>query len=653
MYTMLLIFLISSCSKTISFLDRSKEKKLILKTEDKKRILVPNFIENFQPKENFMTSIKEGSLKSIYLQTYPLHLSIYSYIYDKSNENFQKIEKVLKSFENFKNLLSEEDFEEYINERINGYDTNGLTPLHVAVLSKEYKVIELIFSEKYGFKFDVNIATAYEKVTPLSLAISLTIGIKEDTKNLHQDMNNIINKIISFKPKLGLLDKDNISECGYAALSGDIELIKNIIENLNYQISEEEISPLALSAANNNYNILSYLSDKENYQKWGNLKKLEFVSYVFKNSNLQELRKSLNEKPILEIIEKYMEEYKNTIDTEGKTPLIYSIEFNNQENINKDYLKENLSYSPKLIFDICKNDDNYEFVKNLLNQKINFDLRDSRNNTPLHISLKSDAVKIASILINTVGAQGINKANSKGQTPLHIAAANNHITLVERLLKNRADVNITDKNGNTPLHYAVLKENVEVIRLLIGNEAKLDIHNNQDEVPADLSDKPYILQELKRELPKEIDVEGLSKEIAFKVMKALKSSGIQSITSKLTEANIEETKENSQEDEILKRARKLLKDISGDLGKINLIDLDKEFEIIAPVLTSLNHTEDRVIIKDASRAINKYIRKIEGSSKENLKRNNIDPEKVSSVLGSISKQLEQLKEQPVIQQNVQ
>ncbi|MGD0546393.1 MAG: ankyrin repeat domain-containing protein [Terracidiphilus sp.] len=65
-----------------------------------------------------------------------------------------------------------------------------------------------------------------------------------------------------------------------------------------------------------------------------------------------------------------------------------------------------------------------------------------------------------------------------GQTPLHIAAFNDHKVVAEFLLANKADVNAKAKNGSTPLHLAAAKGNKDIVELLLANKAEINALDN-------------------------------------------------------------------------------------------------------------------------------------------------------------------------------
>lgn len=68
----------------------------------------------------------------------------------------------------------------------------------------------------------------------------------------------------------------------------------------------------------------------------------------------------------------------------------------------------------------------------------------------------------------------INKLNSNGAAPLHIAARQRHEDLIKLLVDNKADVNEVDGNGMTPLMHAVMRDHVPSIKVLLANGAKIE-----------------------------------------------------------------------------------------------------------------------------------------------------------------------------------
>ena len=84
----------------------------------------------------------------------------------------------------------------------------------------------------------------------------------------------------------------------------------------------------------------------------------------------------------------------------------------------------------------------------------------------------------------------VNEVDSKlGYTPLHLAAQNDNLYFVRKLIEKGADVNAKDKYGNTPLFKAVYfyKGDKQVINELLKNGANAEETNNSGVSPKTLA----------------------------------------------------------------------------------------------------------------------------------------------------------------------
>lgn len=71
----------------------------------------------------------------------------------------------------------------------------------------------------------------------------------------------------------------------------------------------------------------------------------------------------------------------------------------------------------------------------------------------------------------------VNYVDDRGTSPLHIAAQNNQIEIVEKLLESGADVNaLTKHDGWSALHFAATRGYNEIVKILIDAGANLDVH---------------------------------------------------------------------------------------------------------------------------------------------------------------------------------
>ena len=77
----------------------------------------------------------------------------------------------------------------------------------------------------------------------------------------------------------------------------------------------------------------------------------------------------------------------------------------------------------------------------------------------------------------------INETNRFGRTPIFLAAREDDMSLVEKLITRDADINQSDNCGDTPLHMAALYNHSETIKTLVDAGGDLNARNNRGHTP--------------------------------------------------------------------------------------------------------------------------------------------------------------------------
>lgn len=98
--------------------------------------------------------------------------------------------------------------------------------------------------------------------------------------------------------------------------------------------------------------------------------------------------------------------------------------------------------------------------------------------------LASDATRVAFLLEK--GAD-VNKRDSEGYAPLHVAARNKRASIVTLLLDHKADPNLRDRDGFTPLHHAALRDSAGAIEALKKGGADLEMRTPTGVTPLALA----------------------------------------------------------------------------------------------------------------------------------------------------------------------
>lgn len=81
-----------------------------------------------------------------------------------------------------------------------------------------------------------------------------------------------------------------------------------------------------------------------------------------------------------------------------------------------------------------------------------------------------------------------NKEDPTGWTPLHYAAAGNHVEIAKFLIENGADINLkTATDGKSALHWGAFHGHLPVVELLISKGANINDKDDDGYTPLDIA----------------------------------------------------------------------------------------------------------------------------------------------------------------------
>ena len=138
-------------------------------------------------------------------------------------------------------------------------------------------------------------------------------------------------------------------------------------------------------------------------------------------------------------------------------------------------IEESLSSGPE--------DDTYT-VLYLLTRGVNINAYHKDHETPLHLAVMSDNLKLVALLVKNHAS--LTHVNMHGETPLHNACRGGSSRIVTCLINAGCDKDAKTYDGNTPLHNAVRFNRIENIRILILSGANPMIKNRRGEHPMNL-----------------------------------------------------------------------------------------------------------------------------------------------------------------------
>lgn len=124
---------------------------------------------------------------------------------------------------------------------------------------------------------------------------------------------------------------------------------------------------------------------------------------------------------------------------------------------------------------------NPAFIKLMLEQGADINLRNDNGQTPLDLAIEGDDYPSAKFLIES-GAD-VSARGNRARTALHHAAELERINIIDALIDAGADVNAMDEEGLTPFHLAVARERYNGWKLLLQNGADINAKDHGGRTP--------------------------------------------------------------------------------------------------------------------------------------------------------------------------
>ncbi len=124
-------------------------------------------------------------------------------------------------------------------------------------------------------------------------------------------------------------------------------------------------------------------------------------------------------------------------------------------------------------------DGDVERVRALIAERANLNAAQGDGMTALHWAAFNDDHEIARLLL-AADAEVMVRTRVGAITPLWLAASNGSAAMIDRLLRNEADVNFPSATGATPLMAAAMAGNVEAIDLLVERGAWINARESEN-----------------------------------------------------------------------------------------------------------------------------------------------------------------------------
>jgi ankyrin repeat protein len=335
---------------------------------------------------------------------------------------------------------------------ITSFDSEGLTPLHTAVLSSHHQIIRFLLRE--GHNVDIRNRKP-EQDTPLLWAIrsavsdSIRILLEHGADINAQDNDGRTSMMLA-------IDRGNLGAAKELLAAGVDPIQHSFLDTLELQpqlLVSMKVLPVMMELINagadvNTKHTSSGRALLHHAAAAGNA---TFVSYLLKHGSVVDVP-----------------EYK----TMG-TPLAYAVRRNHIECV-RILLHAGADRSIKLennvtLAHLAADLTNGKLMQILLEKPMEIDACDSTGLTPLCVAIQSGNTDCVRVLLDAgANRNTVLKGSWVGWTPAHFAASCKDGNIMINMLEKTLEINVqTEAEGWTPLCIAIQRGNTDCVRILL------------------------------------------------------------------------------------------------------------------------------------------------------------------------------------------
>ena len=368
---------------------------------------------------------------------------------------------------------------------INAKDINGDSPLFLAVKKDKLNAVIMLLQK------DADVNTQDKKGDTPLIFVSRNGNIDILTVLLKHKANpNITNKdgefpllvalqnknketmkiLLKNKARMDLFDRNGNTIFHNACNSDNIEFVKILVDNgidVNIQNNKRQTA-LNMACKKGNLKLVQYLIDKNAMLGLS----VSIILFACESGSIE--------------LVKYLVSLGANIKAEtenGMSPLHLCCKSPEKIKIVKYFLDQN-DYDVNLttkknktaIYLACKYK-NEEAIKLLLSKNADINIKDHLNRTPFFyacMKCSEEIVKLLLPLVNNLNEMTLDKKNNYISSPLHVVCERGNVDLIDLLIKNGANPNLTNSKGEIPFLFACKSYNFEAISYFIKNGADIN-----------------------------------------------------------------------------------------------------------------------------------------------------------------------------------